>query len=150
MAEEDTHPREDDRNDELDESPVPDPEESDAGAEDAPLQSDLLADERTIFLAAFDRDDPIGFLLAYELLRRRGDPSQLFVYEVGVEEGRRRQGVATALFRELARLTQARGIRTGFVLTNESNEAAMELYRSVGGARPNRDDVMWDFDWSAG
>jgi hypothetical protein len=36
MAEEDTHPREDDRNDELDDSPVPDPEESEAGAEDDP------------------------------------------------------------------------------------------------------------------
>jgi hypothetical protein len=36
MAEEDTHPREDDRNDELDESPVPDPEESERGAEDDP------------------------------------------------------------------------------------------------------------------
>jgi ribosomal protein S18 acetylase RimI-like enzyme len=116
-------------------------------AEDAPPQAELLDDERTIFLAAFDRDDPIGFLLAYELLRRRGDPSQLFVYEVGVDEGRRRRGVATALFRELARLALERGIRSGFVLTNESNEAAMELYRSVSGTRPNPDDVLWDFEY---
>jgi len=36
MAEEDTHPREDDRNDELDDSPVPNPEEKDAYAEDDP------------------------------------------------------------------------------------------------------------------
>jgi hypothetical protein len=36
MAEEDTHPRDDDRNDELDESPVPDPEETEGGAEDDP------------------------------------------------------------------------------------------------------------------
>jgi hypothetical protein len=36
MAEEDTHPRDDDRNDELDESPVPDPEEKDTTAEDDP------------------------------------------------------------------------------------------------------------------
>ena len=116
-------------------------------AEDAAPQAELLADERTIFLVAFDGDDPIGFLLAYELLRRRGDPSQLFVYEVGVDEGRRRQGVATALFRELARFARERGIRSGFVLTNESNEAAMELYRSLGGVRPNRDDVLWDFEY---
>jgi hypothetical protein len=32
----DTHPREDDRNEELDESPVPDPEAGDADAEDDP------------------------------------------------------------------------------------------------------------------
>ena len=36
MAEEHTHPREDDRNDELDESPVPDPEEKETDAEDDP------------------------------------------------------------------------------------------------------------------
>jgi hypothetical protein len=37
MNTEDTeHPREDDRNDELDESPVPDPEAKDTGAGDDP------------------------------------------------------------------------------------------------------------------
>jgi len=37
MTEQDTsHPREDDRNDELDESPAPDPEETDSHAEDVP------------------------------------------------------------------------------------------------------------------
>jgi hypothetical protein len=36
------------------------------------------------------------------------------------------------------------------VLTNASNAAAMRLYESVGGTRPNDDDVvMWDFEWSA-
>jgi hypothetical protein len=36
MAEEDTQPREDDRNDELDDSPVPDPEDDGGSAEDDP------------------------------------------------------------------------------------------------------------------
>src|SRR5207253_7322412 len=36
MEEKDMHPREDDRNDELDESPVPDPEAKDQLAEDDP------------------------------------------------------------------------------------------------------------------
>jgi hypothetical protein len=37
MSEQNTeHPREDDRNEEVDESPVPDPEESDSDAEDVP------------------------------------------------------------------------------------------------------------------
>jgi ribosomal protein S18 acetylase RimI-like enzyme len=116
-------------------------------AEDAAPQSGLLAEERTIFLVAFDGHDPVGFLLAYELLRRRGDPSQLFVYEVGVDEGRRRRGVATALFRALANIARAQGIRHAFVLTNEGNEAAMELYQSLGGVRPNSDDVLFDFEY---
>jgi hypothetical protein len=37
MADQDTsHPREDDRNDELEESPVPDPEATDGDADDDP------------------------------------------------------------------------------------------------------------------
>ena len=36
MSEEDTHPREDDRNAELEQSPVPDPEDKDTGAGDDP------------------------------------------------------------------------------------------------------------------
>jgi hypothetical protein len=37
MSEQDTsHPREDDRNDEVDESPVPDPEKGDSTADDDP------------------------------------------------------------------------------------------------------------------
>jgi ribosomal protein S18 acetylase RimI-like enzyme len=111
--------------------------------------AELLADERTIFLAAFngDRAEPVGFVLAYELLRRHGDPSRLFVYEVGVEPTARRRGVATELLRELRRIARERGIRHGFVLTNEANEAAMELYRSLGGVRPNTDDVLLDFEY---
>lgn len=120
-------------------------------AEQAPPEraSDLLADEGTIFLVAFDGDEPepVGFVLAYELLRRHGDPSRLFVYEVGVAPEGRRRGVATELLRELRRIARERGIRHGFVLTNEANEAAMELYRSLGGVRPSTDDVLWDFDY---
>jgi ribosomal protein S18 acetylase RimI-like enzyme len=111
--------------------------------------AELLADERTILLAAFEGEEPqpIGFVLAYELLRRHGDPSQLFVYEVGVAPEARRRGVATELLRELRRIARTRGIRRGFVLTNEANEAAMSLYRSLGGVRPNADDVLFDFDY---
>jgi hypothetical protein len=37
MVDQDTsHPRDDDRNDELDDSPVPDPEEGESSAEDDP------------------------------------------------------------------------------------------------------------------
>ena len=76
--------------------------------------------------------------------------SRLFVYEVGVAPEARRRGVASELLRELERIARARGIRNGFVLTNEANEAAMELYRSLGGVRPNADDVLWDFDYDGG
>ncbi len=109
--------------------------------------AEFLADDRMIFLVAFDGSDPMGFLFGYELLRRHGDRAIFFVYEVDVRERHRRRGVATKLFRELERLVRARGIRRAFVLAAEGNEPAMRLYESVGGVRPYDDDVMWRFEY---
>jgi ribosomal protein S18 acetylase RimI-like enzyme len=110
---------------------------------DGEPQTALLADEQTIFLVAFQGDQPIGFVFGYELLRRHGNPSILFVYEVEVHESSRGRGVATKLFRELERVARGRGIREAFVLTEPGNDAANRLYASLGGTRV--DSVMWDF-----
>lgn len=107
---------------------------------------ELLGDERTVFLVAFDGDAPIGFALAYELIRRHGAASQLFLYEVEVEPAQRRRGVATALLGELARFARERGIRNGFVLASADNDAAMRLYASVGATGP-REEVLWEFEY---
>jgi ribosomal protein S18 acetylase RimI-like enzyme len=106
----------------------------------------LLSDDRTIFLAAFQDAAPIGFVFGYELPRRHGEPSILFVYEVEVDAAYRGQGVATMLFRELERIARSRGIREGFVLTEPDNEPALRLYASLGGQRV--DSVMWDFAYA--
>jgi aminoglycoside 3-N-acetyltransferase I len=118
--------------------------------DDAPDAAALLRDERTFYVAALDGDRPVGFVFAHELLRRHGDPTMLFVYDLGVEEEYRRRGIATRLMRELESIARERGIRTGFVLTEAANDAAMALYESLGGVRPNDDDVMWDFEYTAG
>jgi aminoglycoside 3-N-acetyltransferase I len=112
--------------------------------------AEFLADDRMVFLVAFEAGDPLGFVFGYELLRRHGDPTIFFVYEVDVREQHRRRGVARMLFGELERLARNRRIRRAFVLTAESNEPAMRLYESVGGVRPYHDDVMWRFEYVDG
>jgi len=92
----------------------------------------LLADVRTLMLVAFDGEQPVGFVLAHELARRHGDRSKLFVYEVDVAETHQRRGIGKALLRRLAELARERGIRIGFVLTDEDNVPANALYRSAG------------------
>ena len=109
----------------------------------------LVADERTVYLVAFDDEEPVGYVFAHHLSRRHGDPSQLFVYDFEVNESQRRRGIATALMRELEQISRERGIRTGFVLTNSSNDPAMAFYESLGGVRPNEDDAMWEFNYPA-
>ncbi len=111
---------------------------------------DLLSDERTILIVAFEGAAPIGFVLAHELARRHGERSSLFVYELQVAAPQRRRGVARRLLQELRTLAQERGIARGFVLTNAANVAAMRLYESCGGRRPSDDDVLWDFDYRTG
>ena len=102
-------------------------------------QTALLADERTIFLVAFAGDEPVGFAFGYLLPRRHGDPEILFVYELDVDAGHRRRGIATRLMHELIRLGNA----PAFVLTEPDNDAANRTYASLGGERV--DSVMWDF-----
>jgi ribosomal protein S18 acetylase RimI-like enzyme len=103
-------------------------------------QTALLADDRTIFLAAFDGDEPVGFVFGYDLPRRHGAPSIRFVYELEVAESHRRRGIASALMRELRRSS---GATEAFVLTEPENDAANALYESLGGTRV--ETVMWDF-----
>jgi ribosomal protein S18 acetylase RimI-like enzyme len=106
----------------------------------------MLADPRTLLLAAFDRERPVGFVLAHDLPRRHGDRAKLFVYEVDVAETHRRRGIASALLERLAELARERGIRTGFVLTEPDNEPANALYRAAGATE--RASVEWTFSYA--
>jgi aminoglycoside 3-N-acetyltransferase I len=107
-------------------------------ADDEP-QTALLADDRTIFVAAFDGESPVGFAFGYVLPRRRGKPTIFFVYEVDVDERYRRQGIGKRLMENLLA-----GQERAFVLTDAENQAANALYASVGGT-PHRDVVEWNF-----
>jgi len=109
-------------------------------------QTALLEDDRTIFVAAFRGREPIGFVFGYELPRRHGDRSILFVYELGVDETCRRLGIATRLMNELARIASARGITEGFVLTEPDNGPANAFYGSLGGTPSAA--VMWDYRYA--
>jgi ribosomal protein S18 acetylase RimI-like enzyme len=106
----------------------------------------LLADPRTLMLVAFDGERAVGLVLAHELPRRHGDRSELFVYDVEMAETHRQRGIASALLARLAELARERGIRVGFVLTDEDNVAANALYRSAGGT--SSQDVMWEFRYA--
>ena len=106
-------------------------------AEQDPPRTELLRDPRTVFVAAFDGDDPVGFAFGYELLRRHGNPTEFFVYELGVDDAYRRLGIATRLIEELLRDQD-----DAFVLTDADNDAANATYRKLFANR--FEVVMWD------
>jgi ribosomal protein S18 acetylase RimI-like enzyme len=109
---------------------------------------EFLAAETNVQLAAFAGDEPIGQLLAYELTRRHGDGKMMFIYEIGVRDDYRRNGVGRLLFDELKEICFERGIDRAFVITNERNEAAMAFYRALGAIREAADEAVFDFEWT--
>jgi ribosomal protein S18 acetylase RimI-like enzyme len=56
----------------------------------------------------------------------------LWVWEFGVEEGCRRQGLGRAMLDELARLGRAASVRTLLVETQNTNVPAIRFYRAAG------------------
>ncbi|CAA9500814.1 MAG: hypothetical protein AVDCRST_MAG09-992 [uncultured Sphingomonas sp.] len=56
-----------------------------------------LADTTFVALLATLNQEPVGALAAYELKKFERERSELYIYDLAVEEAHRRQGVATAL-----------------------------------------------------
>ena len=109
---------------------------------------EFLAADTNVQLAAFAGDEPVGQLLAYELARRHGDGTTMFIYEIGVRDDYRRHGIGRLLFEKLRGICHERGITRGFVVTNERNEAAMAFYLALGATRDATDEAVFDFDWT--
>lgn len=70
---------------------------------------------------------------------------QLFVNEVGVARGYRRQGIATQLVRLLLDSAVEAGCREAWVATEESNLAARALYRALEGSEEPERAVVFTF-----
>jgi ribosomal protein S18 acetylase RimI-like enzyme len=72
--------------------------------------------------------------------------AEMFLYELGVDEPHRRQGVATALVEALKDLAREKRCSGMWVLCDEDNEAAITTYRRVGGSSSSPTLFDWRFD----
>ena len=73
----------------------------------------------------------LGFVSGV-LMRHPDKDAEMFVYELGVDGGFRRRGIATALLRALAALGLELGCTGMWTGTERSNAAALAAYRSLG------------------
>ena len=66
--------------------------------------------------------------------------TEMFLYELGVDDAFRGRGIATALVEALAAHARGLGCHGMWVLTEEDNAVARRTYRAAGGAedRPRR------------
>jgi ribosomal protein S18 acetylase RimI-like enzyme len=93
---------------------------------------------------AYEQGVPTGFVSGVELTHP-DKGTELFLYELGVDEAFHRRGIATALVQALAELGRARGCSGMWVLTDRANEAALATYRRAGAAG-EEDQVLLEWD----
>jgi ribosomal protein S18 acetylase RimI-like enzyme len=92
----------------------------------------LLASETFVAVAAFDGDELVGGLAGYVLPKFEQVRSELYIYDLAVDEAHRRAGVATAMIEALKAVAAARGIYVIFVQADHGDDPAIALYSKLG------------------
>jgi ribosomal protein S18 acetylase RimI-like enzyme len=113
----------------------------DAQPDDRYLES-LLASDGFIALAAVKAvegdDEVVGGLAAYVLPKFEQRRSEVYLYDLAVAEGHRREGIATALIAQLETIAASRGAYVIFVQADPVDGPAIALYTRLG----IREDVL--------
>lgn len=103
----------------------------------------LLDNDQFVALVARAGEAVIGGLAAYELPKYEQARSELYIYDLAVEEAYRRQGVAMRLIEALHAIARERGAWVVFVQADHGDDAAIALYSKLG----RREDVLhFDLD----
>jgi len=105
---------------------------------DGPARPDatqrFLAEPGHHLLVAYAGDQPVGFVTGVEVTHP-DKGTEMFLYELAVDEGRRREGIGRALVDALAELSRHQGCYGMWVITDADNDAALGAYAGTGAAR---------------
>jgi ribosomal protein S18 acetylase RimI-like enzyme len=106
----------------------------------------FLDDPLHHMLVAYDEDgQPVGFVSGVETTHP-DKGTEMFLYELAVDESSRRRGIGSALVKALEALARGRGCYGMWTGTEDDNDAARATYARAG-ARDTRPHVFveWDF-----
>lgn len=98
----------------------------------------LLAKDPVIALVAVAAGQVVGGLVAYELDKFERARREVYIYDLAVAEGHRRQGIATALIQSVRTVAAQRSAWVVYVQADYGDTAAVALYEKLG----IREDVM--------
>lgn len=106
----------------------------------------FLADPTHHLLIAYngEPETAAGFVSGVEMTHP-DKGTEMFLYELAVEEASRNQGIGRALVRALADLARERGCYGMWVLTDDGNPAALRAYAAAGA---EREPVAVMFSWT--
>lgn len=105
----------------------------------------FLANAANVLFAALKDGLPVGFLLAHKLERLDNKLSSVLVYEVEVAEEHRRKGVATGMIQALQRTCAMDRSGDMWLICDDTNAAALALYRSTGAVPRAGASVLVDY-----
>lgn len=99
---------------------------------------DLLGREHIVVLVALKGETVLDGLVAYALDKFEKERREYYIYDLAVDEGHRRQGIAKALIRRLCDLAAERGGWVVYVQADLDDAPAIALYEKLG----VREDVL--------
>jgi ribosomal protein S18 acetylase RimI-like enzyme len=106
----------------------------------------FLGDDKNILILGMEGHSPVGFALAYLLDRVDRNQAMMLFYEIVVSDRHRAHGIGKMMVNELKRIGLELNVTKIWVLTNKSNSAAVNLYRSTGAKPVGDDDVMFVYE----
>jgi ribosomal protein S18 acetylase RimI-like enzyme len=96
-------------------------------------------------LLAYQDGVPAGMVTGVELTHP-DKGTEMFLYELGVDEAHRGRGIGKALVAALAELAREHGCYGMWVLTDDDNPAALATYRGAGAGDESRQVMLsWSF-----
>lgn len=98
----------------------------------------LLGGEQFIAVVTLKGEAVVGGLAAYELVKFERERSEIYIYDLAVDETHRREGIATALIEHLKGIATERGAYVIYVQADLADEPAVALYSKLG----IREDVL--------
>ena len=98
----------------------------------------LLAREHVIPLVAIADSKVVGGLVAYVLQKFEQERSEIYIYDLAVDEAYRRRGIATGLINKLREIARDLGAWVIYVQADHGDDPAIKLYESLG----TREDVL--------
>lgn len=92
----------------------------------------LLANDSFITLVAEVNGELVGALAGYELVKFERERSEIYIYDLAVDQSVRRQGIATALIEWLRSYAASIGAWAIFVQADPPDAPAVALYDKLG------------------
>ncbi len=116
---------------------------------DGPTRPDatarFLAENGHHLFIAYEEERAVGFVSGVEVTHP-DKGTEMFLYELAVDEPFRHRGIGRALVERLAAAAREAGCYGMWVITDEDNEAARATYEGTGGVPETQQVVeVWTF-----